>query len=883
MTVEHRLQALTLLCALLRFQPPHLYTVAQTPLIEHLLQCLMNDTSATAIELALMVLTMFLPHIPSSLTSHLPRLYLIYSRILCWERFGPTSSREDTATDLAEDYASGTGNNISPPNIDPDWPTLHHSFEEAESKTPELLHFFTFMYGLYPLNFMSYIRKPRKYLQNISFPGANDFDLDQSIIRKRTEQFQEQHILHPNFFNTTIEDELTDNRWIRSDPAEVVSVCVGLYIPLPIKLGDPGPPPTGKLPDIPEKYMRTEDIPSQELGATDNNESMSGSDHAVSRRQSGVRDAQSSALPSSRASIAPGEGLNPPTPSVQNQQQHGLRLSRATSASSRPRESSIFDSPTLPALSVGATDQGQLAKDASMTGIRSDRNGSVASLSSVGAVSPQLSVYPRASELNQQLYSPANTAGSQNQGMMAYLQEEVILLRSNLDFKRWQTQQHLAHIGQRQRKHINEAAVEAEMQDLRSTIRSLRAKLAKGGEAYTMLKKESAASRNHTKKWDAELTAKLEEVRESEKRWKSTEEQLRQDLRKAQKDCDHLRRLIEQSEARETLSHQKIETMKLDLEDLEKLRAHVQDLEEKVRDHQIQEMDFEQAKEEEEILRTELATASLRLQSSHAERERIKKAMDRKLADMESQLQASSRASSQIGSVPPDVQARLDDALAGSHAKVAQMKKAYERLNARFVALKLRYEELEGEHADDAEDTLSTLPSPRSYSRDLAFVPAEPLPFPTPPTGSFASDPPMRPLLASSDPAVYGEHIARNGNGLRSFSSAYSTIPAVRPSSSYPGHAPRHDSLPRRGTTSYLVPSAEHPTALRSASSSMASASEPAMLVSSSRSTRSVETATSEKYKGKIEPKSEVRVFGRGESCLLRCVACCVLWFGGVG
>lgn len=82
---DTRLQALTLLSSFLRHQSPRLYQVVHTPLVQHLVKCLMNDTSVTVLSVALTSLIMLFPHIPASLNDKLPQLFLIYSRLLCWE------------------------------------------------------------------------------------------------------------------------------------------------------------------------------------------------------------------------------------------------------------------------------------------------------------------------------------------------------------------------------------------------------------------------------------------------------------------------------------------------------------------------------------------------------------------------------------------------------------------------------------------------------------------------------------------------------------------------------------------------------------------------------------------------------------------------------
>jgi hypothetical protein len=251
---QTRLQALDLLAAFLEQQHAHLHLVLNTTVVEHLLKCLMNDTATVVVSAALRCLIMLLPHIPATVASQLPRLFLVYSRCLCWEKFSASSTkaqrdlvtddrvRRDDDSDQDSDQEDGA---------DPTWQTLRALPDMPEASAPELLHYFTYLYGLYPLNFMSYVRKPRKYLKNIDFPGADDFDLDQTVIRSRTEQFQRVHFLHSSFFVTTTDEELSENRWLKAEPSEVIAECHGLYAgEHPIFKG-PAPPPSTKLPPVP--------------------------------------------------------------------------------------------------------------------------------------------------------------------------------------------------------------------------------------------------------------------------------------------------------------------------------------------------------------------------------------------------------------------------------------------------------------------------------------------------------------------------------------------------------------------------------------------------------------------------------------------------------
>ncbi len=197
---------------------------------------------------------MFLPHICGSLTSdhHLQKLFLVYIRILCWDKLGSgTTSRpssqdstiaeEDSSDETAEDHQSEQA-----------WEQAQESLDYTDAAPPSLKHYYTFLYGLFPLNFMSFIRKPRKYLKSLNFPGAHDFDLDDELIHNRTESFRKGHLLHPNMFTTTIEEELSENRWLKSDPADVVTQCMDLCVAVPAILQDPGPPPEIDLPPLPD-------------------------------------------------------------------------------------------------------------------------------------------------------------------------------------------------------------------------------------------------------------------------------------------------------------------------------------------------------------------------------------------------------------------------------------------------------------------------------------------------------------------------------------------------------------------------------------------------------------------------------------------------------
>ncbi|GME24482.1 Hamartin [Neofusicoccum parvum] len=549
---KHRAQALSLLSTFVRVQPPHLYLVSDTPLVENLEKCLMIDTSATVVELALTVLIMFIPHVTSVLVSHMPKLFLIYSRVLCWDQVtspapGAQPKTEADADADAADYSSDDDCS------DPTWEKLEHAFDHPETSAPGALYYFTFLYGLFPLNFMSYVRKPRKFLKNINYLGADDLVLDPEAIRRRTEPFRQVHLLHPNFFNMTPEEEMSEIRWLKSDPADVVTDCMSLCMAVSASLDDPGPPPTAKLPDIPE-------------------------------------------------------------------------------APARPAHISLVPTEDIP---------GGLLDD-----------------------------------------------------------EEVMLLRNDLNFERYLKNQHLSHIGQLQRKHIKEATVEAETQNLINTNRTLKAKLQKANELYAQLKKETMTGRNQSKKWEGELGSKLKTFRDEQKQWHSEEEMLKTKLAKAEKDCERLRRLVVEAEARELNSKQNLRSIEMEMEEMDALRQEIETLQARLREFELKELDFEQAKEEQDMLRNELKMANLKLDSQDAERSRLARAYDRKFAELEVRQPVDIDTKQNPAQLPASVQQMIDSALAASHSKFNQLRKTHNRLLHRFTELEMKCQSLEAELSD---------------------------------------------------------------------------------------------------------------------------------------------------------------------------------------
>jgi hypothetical protein len=140
---------LNLLSAFVRLQPPHLHLVLETLLIQHLEKCLLTDNSSTVIELALVVLIMFLPHICGVLTSnhHLEKLFLIYSRILCWDKLRSDNEKDGDMDD--SDDSSDEENEEVEGESEQAWEQVQQSMDYPDSSPPTLMHYFTFLYDCF--------------------------------------------------------------------------------------------------------------------------------------------------------------------------------------------------------------------------------------------------------------------------------------------------------------------------------------------------------------------------------------------------------------------------------------------------------------------------------------------------------------------------------------------------------------------------------------------------------------------------------------------------------------------------------------------------------------------------------------------------------------
>ncbi|KAI9742685.1 MAG: hypothetical protein M1818_003826 [Claussenomyces sp. TS43310] len=606
---DSRCTMLFLIEDFIRQEPPHLHLVLETPLLGNLLRCLQLDTLTTVVSLALTALTMLLPHAPNGMGKHLPALLNIYARLLFWDRERSSETRDVDSAPLDDD-------DDTLGQSDQDWEILTGLSESEDTQVPQLLPFFTFLYGLYPINFMSYIRKPSRYLRHAA-PEADDIDVQSTEIRQRSERFRRLHLLHPNFFSTTIESELSDrNRWQKSMPADVTATCVALYYPS-LQSGRSSPARPADLSTMPDGTQSDADdgLPEHSMLAQDEGEEPNASWRYTT------------------STIVETDG------------------SSETCEVGRKGSMGRIDSPTLPPQTSTASHE---------AGEKTDNQSQ--SISDAGE-----SDYPKVTSLR----------------------KEIMLLKNDLNFERYLKQQHLVHIGQLRRRHVREATIESETQNLLNANRALKSKLEEARNIISQTKKEAEKSRSHAKKWEAELITKLRAVREEQKKLASENETLKGDLSWARNDFASMKQLIVDVESRELLLKQKLQSVQANGDELDGLRKEIEKLTTALHDHEAHEQENDVAKANEALAMSHVAELEMKLTSVTGELEVARETSTAEMERLKLELQTlkqESRVEQGAG-----FQGLLDNAMAASRSRLAEAQRARANLQRKYTELEAQY------------------------------------------------------------------------------------------------------------------------------------------------------------------------------------------------
>lgn len=723
---EYRNRSLHLLCQFIQSEPPHLHLILQTPLFGTLLQSLQHDDSTSTVSLALASLSLLLPNMPSSLVPFLPTLFNIYARLLFWDR----------DRSFAQEHTGWGPESPPPTGVGVVWEKSLFDHDLDGNSIPYLSQYFTILYGLYPINFVDYIRKPQRYLRHAN--NDDDIDVQATEIRDRSERFRQRHTLHPNFYSLTIESEKTDlSRWIKSEAAEVVVECMALCTDWdastdPHHNATPDPGFASPLPnEAADKDSLDPPLLSRSVGeAPSADDSQSGH---LRRNLSGVGSSIGGRMGSS---------------DVMRRSSQSSHRSTGESVENRPREIGS-DSPTLPPQLATSSSNTQLqdmmhSNKVIKSGLhQSHANDSVVSL----ALSHQDANPERHFLQLQSLSQPVNSPDLlEMRSQVALLHRQNLILQIDLNFERYMKQQHIGYVGELRRRQVREAATEAETQNLIMVNRNMKHRLEEAKKAELQVKKESDIRRKMSSKWEADLTAKLKTLREEQKRWIAEQSALKHDLEGARDECESLRKLILDAEEARLKSKQDSEDMDITAEELARLRAEIARLSTSERRYQGKEAQMQSAIQEGTEADARAEMLSIKLATQENQLKQAKDAYESQIAALNKQL--AQDIEGRQSTRDSNASVVFESALAASRAKQVEMQKQFSMLMRKYTLLQSSLLDMQvGPNADVTRITESsgvTRGRPhRGFSDPEAFEAA-----------SYRATPPLEPVSTSAGAGV---------------------------------------------------------------------------------------------------------------------------------
>ncbi|KAM0255857.1 hypothetical protein ACHAQJ_005362 [Trichoderma viride] len=665
----------------------------------YLLTCLQQDTSTAVISAALTALIMLLPHMPSSLVPHLPTLFNIYTRLLFWDK-------ERSGTLESPSHDSEQVNR---------WEMFAYDPETEDTHISHLSNYYTILYGLYPINFMDYIRKPQRYMRHANVSNADEIEVQPTEIRHQSERFRRCHVLHPNFYTLTIETEKTDfGRWIKSEAAEVVAECMALCVA----------PEAQMFPD--HELLH---VPESSAQALNDELSQERSDLGLlSSSVTKVNSWRDTHLSSTESTVSD----HAPSTLMRRGSQSSHHSARDPGEGTRFKDMFGVDSPSGTQLLQSASHTQLQDLIRSNKVIKSSLHQSLANDSVPSlALSHQESMADRLSTtmaLPAQTHTPVSTGDASN-AQIAHLQRQLLLLQNDLSFERYLKQQHMTHIGELRRRQMAEAATEAEMQNLIMMNRNLKNRYEESKVAEMQVRKESENRRAMAKKWEADLANKLKNLREESKKMQTESEYVQKELEESRREREQLRKLVCDAEVKELSARQNMQSIEIHGAEIDRLKAEVERLSVSERDYQAREVEQQVSANAAEEAQNQRETLKLQLAAAELEVQRTKKLFQSQVAALQAQL---SGALEERNRPAGTVNVVVEAALAASRAKQAEMQKQYSLLTRKYTALQSSLLDMQLEAtsaterssiAEGEEDGMSTSTGPMSMrSRPLRLL-----------------------------------------------------------------------------------------------------------------------------------------------------------------
>lgn len=700
----HRKSALRFLCDFIQGQPPHLHQILHTPLFGNLLACLQQDTSTTIVSAALTTLIMLLPHMPSSLVPHLPALFSIYGRLLFWDR------ERLRPSDHSGGENGGTESHAG-------WEVATFETEIDDQNIAHLSDYYTILYGLYPINFMDYIRKPQRYMRHANAAFGDELEVQPTEMRHRSEVFRRNHLLHPNFYSLTIDTERTDlGRWINCEAAEVVAECVGLctetgshsfngpWTAVAASSGRDDPIPglgSSLLADASTDGALLSDSPDEShpwrhSHSTAADSLSSGRTLSIFKRRS-----TQSSLPSQMDSFVDGgpKVVVAASPTLTASSSH-TQLQELIQ-SNKTIKSGLHQS--LPNDSVPSLVLGQQEDSAEK------------------AVEPSLKLL-LPPPLPPTARSLSSTSDMSTQ--VAHLQKQILLLQNDLSFERYLKQQHMAHIGDLRRKQMAEAATEAETQNLIMMNRNLKSRFEDAKKSEMQAKRESEKVRTMTKKWEADLTNRLKMLRDDHKKTHTDIEVLQKELHESRQECDNLRQLLCAAEVKELSFEQHTHSLEIEGSQVESLKKEVERLTQSERVNQAKDLDRQAAVDVLAAAEKRVETLQMELAAVNTDFLRMKTTLCSQIKVLQARLSEAQKERERPG-LNADI--AVENALAGSRAKQAELQKQYSLLTRKYTALQSSLLDMQSEQGPQMQPLRPSLSYQQQAEADYLALTASPV------------------------------------------------------------------------------------------------------------------------------------------------------------
>ncbi|XP_059404263.1 hamartin-like isoform X2 [Carassius carassius] len=179
-----RLATITLLGHIVRKQPPWIHKIARFPLLSSLIKCLKTDSDVVVLITGVLVLIALLPMIPQNSKQLLCEYFDIFGRLAAWNQRHPGQAQGVFAVHLHASVYS-----------------LFHR-----------------LYGMYPCNFVSYLRSHYSMKENV--------DLFGEVVKPMLQYVR----IHPELITGTKDYEVDAIRWKRFEPHDIVVECAKISL-----------------------------------------------------------------------------------------------------------------------------------------------------------------------------------------------------------------------------------------------------------------------------------------------------------------------------------------------------------------------------------------------------------------------------------------------------------------------------------------------------------------------------------------------------------------------------------------------------------------------------------------------------------------------------